>query len=156
MVGVPEFVEAPLAPQQADPYDINMSHTIYISGPHHILNNCQKDFPKVLANWDWALTRLTHICRLLTRKYYKARLLETCFSGDGTAAFAEDVQNFHGYVYTERWGATAAAVTRLVPLLPILQHGWSKDAFLHGCDVERRDASQSCTEVGVIMKAICC
>ena len=155
MPDVAEYVEVPLSPQQADPYEINMSHTIYISGPHHILNNCQKDFPKVLANWEWALVRLTHLCRLLTRKYYKARLLATCYSAANTEAFADDVQNFHGHVYTERWGATAAAVTRLVPLLPMLQHAWDKDAFLHGGDVERHDAAQSCTMVGVIMKAVC-
>ena len=141
---MPCTIEVPLSPKQTDPYDINMCHCIYISGPHHILSNTQKDLPKVLSHWDWILARLTNICRLLTRKYYKSRLLQTCFAAPDTAAFATDIEKFHGHVHRERWGTTASAVVQLVQIMHPLQHAWDKNAFLHGGHIEQRDPAHSC------------
>ena len=131
--------------QQGCEYDVNMGHTIYISGPHHILSNCQNDLPKVLDHWEWILFRLTNICRLLTRRYYKARLLQTCFASRNTEPFAKDIEGFHAHVHSQRWGTTAAAVVQLVAVFPILTTAWNKDLFLHHGQVEQRDAQHSCT-----------
>ena len=144
-----------MSPPQLDPYDINLSHTVFISGPHHILNNCVNDFPKVLAQWDWFLERLTMICRLLTRKYYKARSLQTCSSSADTNSFAGDIEGFYGHAYAQRWGTTASATTKLASIMPALRYGWNKDAFLHGGQIEQRSAAESCTVVGDIMNALC-
>ena len=122
-----------------------MCHTIYISGPHHILSNCQNDLPGVLDHWDWILLRLTNLCRLLTRKYYKARLLQTCFSSPNTEPFAKDIERFHASVYSQRWGTTAAAVVQVVQIFQVLASAWNKNAFLHHGRLEERDSQTSCT-----------
>ena len=133
--------------QQGSEYDVNMGHTIYISGPHHILSNCQNELLGVLDHWDWVLLRLTNICRLLTRRYYKARLLQTCFTRPETEPFAKDIERFHANVHSQRWGTTAHAVVSLVSIFPMLTTAWNKELFLNGGQVEQRDAQQSCTTV---------
>ena len=140
-------IDVPVTPLQRDPLDINMCHTIYISGPHHILSNCQNDLPSVLSHWSWAVLRLSNICRLLTRRYYKQRLLATCFPEDGPhAAFIGDIEGFHGHCHAERWGTTAAAAVQLLAIFSILINAWNKDAFLQHGHLEKRDSEQSCTD----------
>ena len=34
-----------------DIYGMDMNHTVYISGPHHVLSNCQNDLPGLLQWW---------------------------------------------------------------------------------------------------------
>jgi hypothetical protein len=38
-------------PYPEDPYDVDMTKTVYISGPHHVLHNMTESFHSVLALW---------------------------------------------------------------------------------------------------------
>jgi hypothetical protein len=38
-------------PYPEDPYDVDLTNTVYISGPHHILHNMTESFHSVLALW---------------------------------------------------------------------------------------------------------
>ena len=140
-IDMPNMPEAPQ--RDRDPYEIDMSHTVYISGPHHILSNCQNDLPSVLSQWEWALLRLTNICRLLSRRYYKNRLIQTCFTGPNNV-LAPDILKFYGKPHKARWGTTAAAACGLLGIFPILVHAWDKDAFMRRGQLEQRDDAHSC------------
>ena len=94
-------IDLPLAPPADSLLNCDMGHTIYISGPHHVLSNMQNDLPQVLNYYSWAVLRLNHICRLLTRKYYKVCLLSTCFDGPNIA-FAMDVERFSAHCDDKR------------------------------------------------------
>lgn len=136
-------IDVPLAPPADSLLNCGMGHTIYISGPHHVLSNMQNDLPQVLDYYNWAVLRLNHICRLLTRKYYKARLLSTCFDGPNNA-FASDIERFNAHCYEKRWGTVANAATQLLAILTVLVNCWDKQAFLRNGQIEQRDSSHSC------------
>lgn len=140
-------VDIPVVAARTDAYAVDLASTVYISGPHHIISNCQNDLPDALIWWNWMLVRLTNICRLLTRKYYKARLIVTCFSSPDTAAFATDIERFSAQPHAQRWGTTASAATQLVEIFRSLRIGWNKSAFLHRGQVENRDAEHSCNSI---------
>ena len=134
-----------------DIYGMDMNHTVYISGPHHVLSNCQNDLPGLLQWWGWTMDRLSHICKVISRKYYKARMLETCFSSANTCAYAADIERFKAGPNSHRWGTVAAAVCQLVAIFPGLVFGWNKAAFLGRGHLEQRDSEHSCARDLTIM-----
>lgn len=137
-------IAMPLAPAPDSLMDCDVGHTIYISGPHHVLSNMQNDLPQVLNYWSWAVLRLNHICLLLTRKYYKARILETCFASGPNTADASDIEHFYPHCHDKRWGTTAAAATELLSIFTILVNCWDKQVFLNNGQIEQRDPAHSC------------
>ena len=72
---------------------------------------------------------LTHLTRLVSRPWSKARLLATCFSAAPHCYFAEEVRRFHNHVYEARWGETLAAIHNLLPLRRCLQAAWDIGKF---------------------------
>ena len=99
-----ERPEAPDYPSLADQYMIDTSRAVYISGPHHILHNLQEGFSGVLGSWSWFMNLLKHVCRLLTNRWTKDRLISHCFSNGAATAFTSGIRSFHSKVYDARWG----------------------------------------------------
>jgi len=119
-------------PAFADPYEINLSRAVYISGPHHIIHNLQEGFGTVLVQWVWFMDLLKHICRLLTNRWTKRRLLQECFSSGPAQVFSDAIRSFHDKVYDKRWGTAMAAVNNLLPLFTGIRFGWDLTRFTHG------------------------
>ena len=117
-------------------YDIDLSKAIYLSGPHHIFHNMQEGFASVLCLWTWYIRHLKHLCRLLTNRWTKARLLRTCFSTPPNVVYSSGIRQFHKRVYDKRWGTAMAAIDDLLPLHLGLTSGWSQARFVAGREME--------------------
>jgi hypothetical protein len=113
-----------------DPYDVDLTKTIYVAGPHHIVHNMQDELHAAMMFWSWFVLHLKHLCRLLTNKWTKDRLLRTCYADGVANVFYDLIKRFDSLVYDKRWGTAAAAIENLIHLYDALRYGWSKDQFL--------------------------
>ena len=119
-----------------DPYDIDLTRASYINGPHHIQHDCTEMFGSVLVDWSWAIDILKHICRLISNRGSKQRLLETCFSSGPQVIYASKIRSFYQRVYTKRWGTVLAAVKNLIALYDALLTGWSQQHYTNGQNIQ--------------------
>ena len=117
---------------------VDLSHTLYIPGVLHIIHNAVKDLQHTLRHWDWFTTRLRHVCRLLSRKYSRQRLMETCFSAEPHCFFKNQYTDFTANVYEGRWGSVAFCIGQLLLVERSLRSAWSLDKYRFG----RPDANQ--------------
>ena len=113
----------------ANPRDIDLKDSVYISGPHHVLHNMTEGFDVALVHWHWFVELLKHACRLIKNRWTKHRLLEKCFSSGVGLQYAETIRSFSSSVYDKRWGTAAAASTCLLEVLPIMHLCWVRVAF---------------------------
>eukprot|EP00959_Pyramimonas_sp_CCMP1952_P230123 4811301-Pyramimonas_sp.AAC.1 len=72
---------------------------------------------------------LKHICRLVSRRWSKDRLLESCFSNPCFDQHRRQLEDFSVEVYEGRWGSILVALSTLLPLQRILRMGWSLTKF---------------------------
>lgn len=63
-----------------DPYHVDLTGAVFIAGALHVIHNTARDLPGCLLYWNTWLQQLTHLSRLLSRTWPKARLL--MFLGD--------------------------------------------------------------------------
>eukprot|EP00972_Heterocapsa_arctica_P050312 7398595-Heterocapsa_arctica.AAC.1 len=63
------------------------------------------------------------VCRLLSNKWTKDRLLSTCFKGHPLAG---EIKRFRARIYEARWGSIWYAVGQLMLIRDILCQSWSK------------------------------
>ena len=110
-------------------FNLDFTQSIYIPGPLHIMHNLTEGLGKAMKWWTPFVARLTHVCRLLKRKWNRARLLATCFSDAPWAAHVDLYRSFDGQVYEGRWGSVLHAVSALRPLEVSLRGAWSKQKF---------------------------
>jgi hypothetical protein len=115
-----------------DGAEVDLSSTIYIPGLLHITHNCVKDLPTCLRHWKDFETKLRHLCRLLSKKYSKQRLLETCFVQYPHRLFKTDYASFSANVYEGRWAAVAIAVGKVLLLERSLRPAWNLQAYNFG------------------------
>ena len=127
-----------------DPYEVDMSKAVYIAGPHHMIHNLQNDFPSVMSLWVWFINFLKHVCRLLSNKWSKDRLLRRCFSAGPSQLYYSDISSFSSLVYDARWGTAAAAINNLIPIADGLKLYWNKALFTLGRRVEEDASGKGC------------
>ena len=127
-----------------DPYEVDMSKAVYIAGPHHMIHNLQNDFPTVMCLWVWFIHFLKHVCRLLSNKWSKDRLLRRCFSAGPSQLYYSSISSFSSLVYDARWGTAAAAINNLLPISDGLKTYWSKALFTLGKRVEEDASGKGC------------
>ena len=109
---------------------IDLTRTIFIYGILHTISNCTKDLGKGGLQWyDKFLEYLTHICRLLSRRWSKSRLLETCFRDPPVSLFSREVIMFNYVVFPSRWGSVLMAAEALIELRLVLRRAWSMQRF---------------------------
>ena len=94
-------------------YTVDLTRTVYIVGPHHVLHNITQAVPSVCAGWEDYIQKLKQVSKLLSQKWTGERVVATCFASDPAALFAEDVKKFTAHVYDSRWN-TAMEATREV------------------------------------------
>ena len=120
---------------------VDLHACIYIPGLLHIAHNCVNDFNVVLADsWRDFVHYLKHVCRLLSRRRARTRLLQTCFLAEPFCHVTQKFHNFNQHVYEGRWGSVAAAIGELLLLELPLRGAWSLPAYSHGQRHERRPA----------------
>ena len=102
---------------------------IYCAGLLHIAHNMCKDMHNALEHWPVFVDQLTHVCRLLSQKFSRDRLLQTCFSELPWSAFQDQFKSFNSNVYGGRWNTVMIALTDLFPLLHVLRRAWSSAKF---------------------------
>jgi hypothetical protein len=137
--------------------DLDFTKSIFIMGVLHGLHNIVAGLSAVLGHWATYIVDLKHITRLLSRKWSKARLLETCFRVLPYSVFRNEIVAFNASVYDGRWGSALNAVYLLLPLARPLRMAWSMQAYSMGRD-DRREANdgddEKCANIGVADAAI--
>lgn len=61
-----------------DEYDLDLTRSIYICGPHHVLNNMTNALSGVLLWWEWFVLRLRHVRSNLSQAGPLIGSLSTC------------------------------------------------------------------------------
>jgi hypothetical protein len=120
-------------PLDDDPnYVIEMRRMVYFGGPHHMLQGFIDGVPAALAVWNWFIILLKHICRLISNKWSKHRMLQTCFRDPPLVYFTPEIMGFNQHVYDKRWGTAAAASVTVGYILESVRLGWDKHRYLAG------------------------
>jgi len=60
-------------------YLMDCRASVFVAGVLHVIHNITKDFKKVTKHFPEHLLDLTHVCRLISRKHSKDRLVAQCF-----------------------------------------------------------------------------
>ena len=127
-----------------DEYIVDLSKAIYSPGPHHVLHNLTNGLPKILAWWDQFVDYSKNVCKLLSLRFSKERLLRTCFTHGAGAMFHDDIEGFNARVYDKRWGTVHNAAHLLVDenISEPLRYSWNKERYKGGGGVAalREDA----------------
>ena len=126
---VPFVGQEHVLPQKLRPFNLDFTESIYIPGPLHTMHNLTENLKTAMAWWESIVARLTHLCRLLEKKWNRSRLLSTRFSEPPWNAFVDLYNTFDGGVYEGRWGSVLRAVKALMPLEASLRGAWSKQKF---------------------------
>ncbi|CAE6948873.1 unnamed protein product [Symbiodinium microadriaticum] len=108
---------------------LDFSPQIYIAGLLHIAHNISKDLHQALDHWPVFVEQLTQVCKLLSLRISRQRLLETCFADPPWSAFQARFESFNAQVYGGRWNTAMEAVEDLLPLIQILRRAWSASKF---------------------------
>lgn len=82
-----------------DEFEIDLTPSIFIAGILHCLSNITKGFDTVLLYWAPFIEPLRHVCRLLSRRYSRERMMEHCFSSGPQAALRDEFLGFSADVY---------------------------------------------------------
>jgi hypothetical protein len=115
-----------------DAYRLDFTSSVFIAGFLHILHNTTKDLQDVLGYWDTFINFLRQVCRLLSRKWSRDRLLETCFCDYPERNSRCEIERFKAHVYEGRWGSIWHAIGQISMVKDVLKYAWSKAAFLRG------------------------
>ena len=119
---------------------IDLRLALYTCGILRVIHNATKAVGGLgLLYWDTFIIQLTHVSRLLKRKWSKQRLIATCFRDPPASAFAERVRQFDKSVYVGRWASIILAIAALIPLEDALRSAWSLAAFTMGGRVREED-----------------
>ena len=123
-----------------DSFAIDNTKAIFIAGILHCVHNCTKDFGKgFLEYYDVFVERLTHVCRLMSRRWSKQRLLATCFSTLPQSTYYGEFAKFNWVVYPGRWGSILRAIVAILPLKVPLRFAWSYPAYNFNAPAMNRD-----------------
>ena len=135
--------------QRLKEFNLDFTRSIYIPGLLHIMHNLTEGLDRAMSWWKEFVSRLTHVCRLLGRKWKRARLIATCFVDAPWNAFVALYGSLDGSVYQGRWGAVLHAVTELLPLEVSLRGAWCKAKFALNAQGAGRDASGGSKQLDV-------
>ena len=116
----------------ADPYMVDMTNSIFIPGLLHILHNTTSDLQVPLHYWPTFIEELRQVTRMLSRRWSKARLLETCFALPPQSFRKSEIASFRAPVYEGRWGSIWKSIGDLLDVMDLLRFAWSRDAFSRG------------------------
>lgn len=141
-----------------DPYMVDLTNSVFIAGLLHVLHNTTSDLAAPLHHWATFMGQLRQVCRLLSRRWSRTRLLETCFGAYPQSLRKSEVEGFRAHVYEGRWGTIWKAIGDLLTIMEILRFAWSKDVFLHGhAHVQHRaggDDAEHSLHIEVVDEAI--
>ena len=114
---------APSGPPVAD-----LSGSIEVAGILHIIHNAMKSLASAMPRYESETRSLKHVCRLLSRKESRTKLLSSCFQSRGhlgvELAKSPELCTFQAHVHTERWGTVAHAIERVLAVRDVLLWGW--------------------------------
>lgn len=124
---------------EADPYLVDLTGSVFIAGLLHILHNTTSDLHVPLQHWAIFIDQLRQVTRMLSRRWSRCRLVETCFATPPQSFRKEEIESFRSHLYEGRWGSIWQAIGDLLNVMDLLRFAWSKQAFLHGRREVRRD-----------------
>ena len=113
-------------------WHLDMRSSIYVPGLLHIIHNATEDLSSALPFWDEWLPHVRAVSRMLSKKEYADRLIETCFSMPPANAFADEIREFNHAIYEGRWGTLLAAVSHLSDLEDPLCYAWDMVRYSFG------------------------
>jgi len=135
--------DAPDYPPIENPWEINLNRSVFIPGPHHIIQNLTESLILVMVFWSRMVQLIKHVSRCLTYPFSKTRLLATCFMTGAQAIFYSDISGFHALIHDKRWGTMMAVVSMLLPLRVALGMGWHFQNYTGGGNAHRDEGEAS-------------
>ena len=115
-----------------DPYEINGGTSMYIPGALHIVSNITKDMDKALTWFDTFVSYLTHICKMLSRKFTRNRFKAACLRSAAGQTHATAFDGFNAHVQRGRWGSVLHSVGALLQVEAPLRAHWSLQDYRAG------------------------
>ena len=119
---------------------INLHSCLYIPGVLHVVHKATEELSNVLIHFEAYIDELSHLTRLLNKRWSRSRLLATCFANGPQRAFLDLYSSFSCGVYRGRWGSLVEALRALLPLERSLRFAWDKDRFLFGNPLGNEEA----------------
>ena len=115
-----------------DPWIMDLTPSLFISGMLHIIHKATEELGTILYHFQSYLQDLTHVTRLLRRRWSRTRLLQTCFSEGDAALHSHLYSGFSAGVFGGRWGTVMESVSAILPLEMTLRYYWDKTKFQFG------------------------
>eukprot|EP00974_Lingulodinium_polyedra_P107175 10375813-Lingulodinium_polyedra.AAC.1 len=149
-------MRAAAAEQRDDPADwpdytlpgnqwlIDLAPSVFLTGVLHVVHCVTGGLKEVMIGFEQFEHQLTHIARLLKRKYSRDRLMQTCFALPPFSMHRDLYVSFDATVYSARWGSLLNACHQLVPLEDSLRAAWDLAAF-NGHAPPRQDGGEHST-----------
>lgn len=120
----------------ADP-TVDVSQSLEVPGLLHIISNAGKSLSAGMEHFDDAISKLTHVAKLLADRESKERLYETCYADSpvGREMF-RPLLAFKSRCYAERWGNVSHCVTELTSeeRQASLRWGWDLTKYMNGSE----------------------
>ena len=104
---------------------LDLTKSLFICGLLHVVHNITEGIVAVMV---WAPTfveMLTHLTRLLKKRWSRQRLMASCFAHGPAFHFRGLFSHFSASVYEGRWGSLLHAISRILPLKASLRMFWS-------------------------------
>jgi len=129
-----------------DEYMLDFTTSIFIAGMLHVISTMTEGMERFLAFWKVFVDQLRHICRLLSRRHSRERMMETCFIGvpPGVKKLFE---SFMHEVYEGRWGSLFAALGAVLLIEQPLRRFWNKARYKAGAGEDHGKGDPKSTNV---------
>jgi hypothetical protein len=137
-----------------DQWLIDLRPSLFLTGILHVIHNITSSLPDTLIWFELFEYYLTHISRLLKRKYSCDRLLESCFQREPHSLYRKEIKAFDGAVYKGRWATLLDACHQLLPLEGPLRSAWDLDAYTGAPDEQCTYVFSRCKPL-VISACLC-
>ena len=99
---------------------------------HHISDTAAKGLAQAMRSFDATVHGGKQICKLITSRQHRQRLLERCFGCAIGRCYHKKLQNFDAHIHLERWATWAFAIPQLLDISSIFRWGWSREKFMRG------------------------
>ena len=135
-------------------YATDCRRSIYVPGLLHIIHNATADLQSVLAHWPAYVRQLKAVAKMLSKRKYRDRLIETCFRDEPQSAYVHDIEQYCHSVHDGRWGTVFAAVAGLVPLEAPLRYAWSSERYRLRSRLDKTDEGPETAQVQLVDSAL--
>lgn len=94
--GDAQICEASISEPGLGSLEVDLGRSLYTAGVLHIIHNATANLSDSLKLWKWFIGRLTIVCRMLSRPWWRQRLLQTCFEKHPASLLKDKIEGVAG------------------------------------------------------------